>query len=103
MLNAANGKSYGGGFRVAPNASVTDGWLELIVISKISLLKRLLYLPVIEKGRHLDKPLSFIDYKQVKKISLVADHPLQAHLDGEYLTAKQFDIELLAGEIKMRY
>lgn len=103
MLNAANGKSYGGGFRVAPHASITDGWLELIVISRISLLKRLLYLPVIEKGRHLEKPLSFIDHAQVKKISIVSKHLLQAHLDGEYLRSKQFNIALLPGEIQVRY
>ncbi|MES2690266.1 MAG: diacylglycerol kinase family protein [Bacteroidota bacterium] len=103
MLNAANGKSYGGGFRVAPHASITDGWLELIVISRISLLKRLLYLPVIEKGRHLEKSLSFIDYTQVKKISIVSEHLLHAHLDGEHLASKQFDIELLPGKIQVRY
>lgn len=103
MLNAANGKSYGGGFMVAPYASITNGLLELIVISRISLLKRLFYLPVMEKGKHLDKPHPFISYSQVKQVRITSGQQLQAHLDGEYLTSKQFDIEVLPGKLQMRH
>jgi diacylglycerol kinase family enzyme len=60
MLSLANAQTYGGGFKVAPLADVKDGWLECILVKKVSLLKGLRYLPVIEKGEHLNKNLPFI-------------------------------------------
>src|SRR5688500_3591141 len=43
MINIANGKAYGGGFKVAPKASITDGLLDLNIISNIASFKRLYY------------------------------------------------------------
>ncbi len=103
MLSAANGKTYGGGFKVAPKASVTDGLLDLLIVKKISLLQRLRYLPVLEKGKHLDKPLPFIQYKQPKNIAITSSVPLQAHLDGEHLIAKTFEISILPSYFMIRY
>ncbi len=103
MLSAANGKTYGGGFKVAPKASVTDGLLDLLVVKKISLLQRLRYLPVLERGDHLDKPLSFIRYLQPKQITVTSSIPLQAHLDGEHLIAKTFEIRILPEYFRIRH
>ncbi len=102
MLSVANGKTYGGGFKVAPFAEVNDGLLELIIINKLPLLKRLKYLPVIENGKHLDKPLSFLKYKTCKKISLQSTQKLKAHLDGEYMESNSFDIEILPQFLSIR-
>ncbi len=102
MLNAANGKTYGGGFKVAPLAEVNDGLLELIIVDQLPVLKRLKYLPVIENGKHLDQPLSFLKYKTCKKISLQSTQKLQAHLDGEYMEAQRFEIEILPQFLSIR-
>lgn len=93
MFSAANGKTYGGGFRVAPLADVQDGKLECISIKDIPLFKRLRYLPVIEKGNHLKLP--FIKYQQARSILIESKTQLQAHLDGEYLQANRFEIRIL--------
>ena len=100
MFSAANGKTYGGGFKVAPLADVQDGVLESVVIQDIPLLKRLRYLPVIEKGKHLTLP--FIHYQQAQHIIIKSDIPLEAHLDGEYLQAKQFEIQILPNHFLFR-
>ncbi len=65
LISVANGKRYGGGFNVAPKASVSDGLLDLNVIGTIPPIKRLKYLPVIEKGEHLELP--FVHYEQTIK------------------------------------
>lgn len=101
MLSAANGKTYGGGFRVAPHADLCDGLLEVITVNKISLFKRLRYLPVIEKGRHLSLP--FIQYKRAKQITLTSHTPLQAHLDGEHFVSSRFEISILPACYHIRY
>jgi len=102
MLSAANGKTYGGGFKVAPLAEINDGLLEIIVVDKLPVLKRLRYLPVIENGKHLNKPLPFLTYKTGKKITVQSTQKLKAHLDGEYMEANHFEIEILPQFLSVR-
>jgi diacylglycerol kinase (ATP) len=102
MLSVANGQTYGGGFKVAPFAKPNDGLLDVITVTKISLFTRLRYLPVIEKGKHLDTSLPFIQYAQTNMITLQCDKPLHAHLDGEHLVASQFDIQILPSHVYIR-
>lgn len=93
LISVANAKRYGGGFKVAPKASVTDSLLDLNVVGKISPLKRIRYLPVIEKGEHIK--LDFVQYRQVNRVKIVSPVSLHAHIDGEYLQHSEFDIEIL--------
>jgi diacylglycerol kinase (ATP) len=93
MISVANGKRYGGGFYVAPNAILTDGLLDINIVGKVSPIKRMKYLPVIEKGEHL--ALDFIKYRQTNKIIIQSTIKLHAHLDGEYFQTDYFDIEIL--------
>ena len=93
MINIANGKAYGGGFKVAPNANIEDGLLDLNIVGEIASFKRFYYIPVIEKGKHLD--LSFIQYHHTKKVDIKCAGILPAHMDGEYFTSDRFIIECL--------
>lgn len=93
MISIANGKRYGGGFLVAPKASLTDGLLDVNFVGKIPPLKRMRYLAVVEKGDHLELP--FIQYYQKDKIVINSLHQLPAHLDGEYLEAERFEITVV--------
>ncbi len=93
MINVLNGQSFGGGFKVAPQASISDGKLDLNIVQKISPLKRLYYLPIIKKGKHTG--LSFIRYHHVSKIEIQSLHLLPAHIDGEYFSSDHFIIECL--------
>lgn len=102
MLSAANGKTYGGGFKVAPKATVTDGLLDIVSVKKISLFNRLRYLPVIEKGKHLDGPLSFLEFEQATELTVHSDQLLEAHLDGEYMVANSFEIKILPSKYLIR-
>lgn len=102
MLSAANGQTYGGGFKVAPKANPSDGLLDLIAVSQISLFTRLRYLPVIEKGKHLDVSLPFIKFEQIRSLTLQSDYPLPAHLDGELMVANSFEIEILPHQFQIR-
>ncbi|MGZ3880989.1 MAG: diacylglycerol/lipid kinase family protein [Flavisolibacter sp.] len=101
MISVANGRRYGGGFHVAPKALITDGLLDINIVGRISPLKRMKYLPVIEKGAHLD--LDFIKYRQANKIVIQSATKLHAHVDGEYIYADSFDIEVLPKRFSLIY
>lgn len=101
MISVANSERYGGDFHVAPKASVTDGLLDINVIGIISPLKRMKYLPVVEKGEHLDLP--FIKYRQDITIKITSVVKLHAHIDGEYVYTNTFDIQILPKRFSFIY
>ena len=91
MLAAANGQVYGGGFKVAPLAFVNDGLLDIIEIAPVPVWKRFLYIPKIERGKHLN--LDIISHSRADSITIQSTNALKAHLDGEPLLAKQYFIK----------
>jgi diacylglycerol kinase (ATP) len=101
IVDINNGSRAGGGFHIAPEAKADDGLLDVILIDAMHSFRRLRWLPVIEKGRHLSR--SFIHYSRAKKVSIESDEIIQSHLDGEYYTGKRLEIEILPGKLLFRY
>jgi diacylglycerol kinase (ATP) len=101
MISVANGTRYGGGFFVAPLAKPGDGLLDVNLVKPLTAFKRLKYLPVIEKGKHLG--LHFNDHYNTGKITIKSDQPIQAHLDGEYLESKELTIGVLPAHFNFIY
>lgn len=101
MVSVANGKRYGGGFQVTPKSLVNDGLLDTNIVGKIHPLSRLKYLPVIEKGRHLNLP--FITYVKSKIVIVKATKELPAHADGEAFSATAFNMECLPARFLFLY
>jgi|ERR1017187_739752 YegS/Rv2252/BmrU family lipid kinase len=93
MVSVANGSRYGGGFLVAPQASLEDGNLDLIYIKKIPVIQRFFFIRKVSKGEHLSLPI--VAYSRIKKIIVSAPEILPAHLDGELMEAKDFTIEII--------
>jgi len=93
MVSVANGRRFGGGFNVTPKAEVQDGLLDVMVVGKIAPARRIQYLPVIEKGEHVDLP--FVQYHHTDSIVIQSPKLLPAHRDGEFFTADRFEIKCL--------
>ena len=96
-----NSSRTGGGFMVSPKASLTDGKLDLVLCQELTLLKRLRYLPVIEKGKHTDLP--FIHYSHEDGVKIVCDREVFAQIDGEQIAAKIFDIKMIREALLVKY
>ncbi len=101
IVSIMNGRRAGGGFYIAPQASVTDSLLDVTLIDKLSVLKRLLYLPVVEKGKHAG--LSFVHQFQSVRLTISCDQNMDAQLDGEYFSSDTMEIEILPGKFLFRY
>jgi len=101
LVDISNGRRAGGGFHIAPEASAEDGLLDLVIASSLTSIRRLFYLPVIEKGKHLG--LSIITHLQVKSVKIQSLEPIQYHLDGEYAEAAALDIQIKEQAFLFRY
>ena len=96
-----NAKYYGKGYTINPKGKVDDGKFELFLIDKMSRLKFALLINRVKAGKHENN-------KHVKKIItdkaiIKCDQEVTANLDGEELTSKTFEIELLPKKINIFY
>ena len=101
MISVANGRRYGGGFLVAPKASVDDDMLDVNIVGEISPYNRMRHLPTIEKGEHLHLP--FVQYQLSKQVIIKSAFELPAHMDGEAFSAKEFTIDVLPKRFSFIY
>lgn len=101
LLMVSNAPETGGGFRVSPLAKVNDGKLDLVTVTRLGALKRLIHLPSVRKGKHHSLP--FVAHRTVRKISITADREVRAQLDGEMISGKQFDIEICPAKFQFLY
>lgn len=101
MVTLANGRVEGGGFWLAPDASLTDGKLSLITIDPISrwLLPLYLSLTFIKKA-HLNSKFKM---RKITELTLSFDQKVAIHSDGEIIdsSSTHFEIEVLAGAINI--
>jgi YegS/Rv2252/BmrU family lipid kinase len=101
LVMLTNSTTTGGGFMVSPEAEIDDGKLNMILCKPLPVLKRLQYLPIIEKGKHLYK--DFIVHKTITNIKIECEEETLAQIDGELITAKTFDIKVLPGQYLFKY
>jgi YegS/Rv2252/BmrU family lipid kinase len=101
LISVMNGHRAGGGFHIAPSSAMDDGLLDVVMVDKMHPLFRLRWMPVIERGAHLGLP--FIKYFKTEKIVISSDTMIDAHLDGEYYSARRLEIEVLPGKYFFRY
>jgi diacylglycerol kinase (ATP) len=101
LISVMNGHRAGGGFHIAPASAIDDGLLDVVMVDQLHPFRRLRWLPVIEKGKHLDLP--FIKYFRTKKLVITSDEPMDTHLDGEFYSARRLEIEILPSKYLFRY
>jgi YegS/Rv2252/BmrU family lipid kinase len=101
LLMITNSTTTGGGFIVSPEAKIDDGKLNMVLCKPLSILKRLKNLPVIEKGKHLDK--DFILHSKISEIKIICEKETLAQIDGELISAEIFNIKVLPKYYLFKY
>jgi YegS/Rv2252/BmrU family lipid kinase len=88
----ANGRYFGGGMMIVPEAEPDDGLLDVLLIGDLSKRDLLLTLPKTYRGRHLPHPKA--ELLRGKTVEVDAAEPLPVELDGEQpgTTPVRFDV-----------
>lgn len=93
LIAVGNGSSYGGGMQVCPQASVTDGLFDVMILSPISKLEFIRVFPTVYSGTHVNHPE--VNIYRTKKIRINSD--AIAYADGERIGALPVSAECVAG------
>jgi YegS/Rv2252/BmrU family lipid kinase len=82
MAVVANGQFLGGGFKVAPHASMSDGLLDLVILKDSGSLKMIDELINMKDGDYKEE--DNITYRQTTKVSLISkERDVTVTVDGE--------------------
>jgi diacylglycerol kinase (ATP) len=81
FITVANCQSYGGGMRIAPDARLDDGLLDVVVVGDIGKPAFLATFPKVFSGRHLEHPA--VTLHRARRVELDGDRALAVYADGE--------------------
>lgn len=88
----ANGKYYGGGIKIAPEAVIDDGKLDAYLIESVPAWLFLSILPLLAMGKHTK--LKFVKHVRAEKI-VIRGKDLTLNLDGELSPTREARFEVL--------
>lgn len=97
---AANGNFMAGGMRLAPEAMVDDGRLDILFMHGQNLPERLRNFPKIYSGRHLESPK--FSCLRGKSLSLASEESVSFEADGELVGHLPCRIEVLPSALDLR-
>ena len=97
LVAVANGHTYGGGFKCAPEARVDDGIMDICLAKKISRLKASGLMSLYKKGEHLKNPKfkDVIVYKRAKSVEIASPKPVAYQIDGETYRKNGLKIKII--------
>lgn len=98
LIAICNGTYYGGGFAAAPEATLDDGLLDVMIIKKISRFRIAKVLNLYKSGKHIqngvvsDEVKDIIQFVRGKniKMKVLDDKPIVVTVDGE--CSEQFEL-----------
>ena len=79
LIAIGNGKSYGGGMYICPQAQMNDGLFDVIILEPVSKFEFLKVFPSVYSGTHISHPK--VKSFRSRRVSIIAD--AIAYADGE--------------------
>jgi len=99
LASLANAPAYGGGMKIAPNAKLDDGKLDLCVVRGMNALKLFWLFPTVYFGRHLG--FKEVEYEQIDCVRVETEFPLDVFADGEYVCQTPVEFRVARGALNV--
>jgi diacylglycerol kinase (ATP) len=96
---AANGRWFGGGMKIAPQADPADGALDVVVLGALGRLELVRWLPTIYSGTHVRHPR--ISVRRARRLR-VTGVTLPTHVDGEPASATPVTLSIEPRALRLR-
>ena len=99
LVAFANTPTYGGGIRIAPDAQLDDGRLEVCVVEAMGKARLLRLFPSVFSGRHLT--LAEVKYFQAQRLRIETEEPAEVYADGEYVCPTPVAVRVEGGALRV--
>src|SRR5689334_7645446 len=96
LVAVANGPAFGGGMRVAPDASYDDGLLDVVILHRVSRAEFLRVFPRVFRGTHVTHPR--VQVLRGRTVRLEAPG-IVTQADGERFEPLPLDLEVVPGAL----
>jgi len=96
LIAVANGRSYGGGMLVCPNASISDGYFDVMVLHPVTKLEFVKVFPRVFAGTHVTHPAVEILRSKTVRIESKA----VAYADGERIGQLPVSAECISNAVQ---
>jgi diacylglycerol kinase family enzyme len=96
---AANSGVYGGGMRLAPDASMSDGLLDVVVVATVPRGRFLRHLPKVFSGEHVR--LENVHVMRAAEVRISAERPFTLYADGDPITELPARVRALPAAINV--
>jgi diacylglycerol kinase family enzyme len=96
----ANGRYFGGGMMITPEARSDDGLFDVLLIGDLTKRDLMVTLPKTYRGKHLPHPKA--ELLRGATVTVEAPSPLPVELDGEQPGTTPVRFELVPGALRVR-
>jgi diacylglycerol kinase (ATP) len=96
MATVGNGRSYGGGIPICPDADLADGLLDLVLVRPAGRLRLLRLLPRVYQGTHAT--VAEVSIRRVRSVRL-SSPGVTAYADGDPIGALPLTVGVVPGAI----
>jgi diacylglycerol kinase family enzyme len=96
---AANSRYYGGGMMLAPDATLEDGMLDVVMISATPRLRFLGRSPRVIKGTHVH--LDNVDVVRARTVEIASSRPFTMFADGDPVADLPVTVSVLPEAVRV--
>jgi diacylglycerol kinase family enzyme len=95
----ANTPVYGGGMKIAPQAQIADGQLDLCVIRDLNKFKLFCLFPTVYFGKHVG--MEEVQYSRTAGLRIETARPLDVYADGEYVCQTPIEVRSVTQALRV--
>jgi diacylglycerol kinase (ATP) len=95
----ANSPLYGGGMKIAPQAKMDDGVLDVCRVGGIDPFKFLCMFPTVYAGKHL--AIREVEYFQAPRLRVESERPYDVYADGEFVCRTPVEVAVQPAALRV--
>lgn len=94
-----NGRYFGGGMKITPDADPRDGLLDIVTVRDVNKLRLLYNFPRLYKGTHTTHPM--VDVYKAKRVDVQTSGKLLLQLDGEVVGKAPVSFSIIPSALRV--
>jgi diacylglycerol kinase (ATP) len=95
VVAVGNGRFFGGGMKIAPQALIDDGLLDVVMVKDFGKLELFANIAKVYRGAHLTHPK--VEFRRGMRVKIESGARACVELDGEPLGYGDIEFEVIAG------